>query len=114
MLQTQQKRNRRRARVRARIFGTAARPRLHVFRSNKHIYAQLIDDETRNVLAFASDRTMKAKKRDVAFSKRLGFAIAEQAKEKKIHQVVFDRGGYAYHGNVKAVAEGAREGGLKF
>ena len=111
----QQKRSRRHKRVRAKVFGTTERPRLHVFRSNQHIYAQLLDDEKGRVLVFASDITVKGRdKKGVGLSKKLGLTIAEKAKEKKIQSVVFDRGGYEYHGNIKAIAEGAREGGLEF
>jgi len=113
------KRYRRHKRVRAKIFGTAKRPRLCIFRSAKHIYAQLIDDEKGKTLAAASDsgikRTkLKTKKTKADKAKEVGKLIAEKAKTKKIEKVVFDRGGYQYHGRVKALAEGAREGGLKF
>jgi len=116
-----EKRKRRHKRVRAKIFGTKDRPRLCVFRSNKHIYAQLIDDEKGQTLAAVSDlklpKNVKLKKdmsRKVAIAYEVGKLIAKVAKEKGIEKVVFDRGGYKYHGRVKALAEGAREGGLKF
>ncbi len=112
----QEKRRRRHRRVRAKVFGTARLPRLSVFRSARHIYAQLIDDEKAGTLAAASDSELKKtdnkKKADKAL--QVGKLIAEKALKKKIEKVVFDRGGYKYHGRVKALAEGAREGGLKF
>ena len=101
------KKIRRHQRIRAKIFGTKERPRLSVFKSNKHISSQLIDDDKGKTLAAASDLKSKT-----AFE--VGKLIARKAKELKIEKVVFDRGGYRYHGRVKAVAEGAREGGLKF
>lgn len=103
---------RRKARVRAKIHGTAERPRLVVFRSLNNIYAQVIDDEAGKTLVSASDIKNKGKKTDNA--KSIGEEIAKQAKAKKIETVVFDRNGYKYHGRVKALAEAAREGGLKF
>jgi large subunit ribosomal protein L18 len=104
-------------RIRKKISGVAAKPRLSVFRSNSDIYAQLIDDNNGVTLAAASSRqkdiqAQKAPKIDK--SKLVGAAIATKAKELGITTVVFDRGGYIYHGRVKAVAEGAREGGLVF
>jgi len=117
MLEKRQKRYRRHRRVRARIKGTAKRPRLCVFRSAKHIYAQLIDDEKGRTIAAASNGELKkSKKLKIKKAKafEVGKLIAEKAKAKKIEEVVFDRGGYQYHGRVKALAEGAREGGLKF
>ncbi len=106
---------RRHRRVTARLSGTKAKPRLVVFRSNKHMYAQLVDDAKGLTLASASDESVKAKKgaKPIDVSKEIGKLIATYAAEKKITSAVFDRGGYKYHGNVKAVAEGAREGGLK-
>ncbi len=106
MLEKQIKRKRRHRRVRAKIKGTAKVPRLCVFRSNKHLYAQLIDDEKGKTLVSVSDLEAKD-------SKKIGLLIAEKALAKKINKVVFDRGGYKYHGRVKSLAEGAREGGLK-
>ncbi len=112
-------RERRRRRVRARVRGTAARPRLNVFRSLKHIYAQLIDDDQGHTLAAAStlDREIRAqsaelKKVEEAFA--VGKLLAQRALNKQIKRVVFDRAGYRYHGRVKAVADGARQGGLEF
>ena len=104
-------------RIRKKISGAATKPRLSVFRSNADIYAQLIDDANGVTLAAASSRqkdiaAQKAPKIDK--SKLVGAAIATKAKELGITTVVFDRGGYIYHGRVKAVAEGAREGGLQF
>lgn len=104
-------------RIRKKVSGTAAKPRLSVFRSNSDIYAQLIDDNKGVTLAAASSRqkdiqAQKAAKTEK--SKLVGAAIATKAKELGIEKVVFDRGGYIYHGRVKAVAEGAREGGLLF
>lgn len=101
------------------IEGTAKRPRLSVFKSNKHIYAQLIDDGKGKTLFSANDLKIKIKsdkkgdkKTDLA--KKVGQMIAKKGVENKIKKVVFDRGGYKYHGRIKAVAEGAREGGLEF
>ncbi|WP_412060430.1 50S ribosomal protein L18 [Rubrivirga sp. IMCC45206] len=104
-------RQRIRRRIRAKIAGTPQRPRLAVFRSNKHIYAQLIDDLAGTTLAAASSREANAMI-SVDASKAVGERIAERAKEAGIDRAVFDRGGYRYHGNVKAVAEGARAAGL--
>jgi large subunit ribosomal protein L18 len=108
-----QKRVRRHLRVRRRITGTAERPRLVVFRSLKHIYAQLVDDVAgRTLLTVSSASVGDGKKTER--SVQVGKAVAEQAKAAGITRVVFDRAGYKYHGRVKAVAEGAREGGLEF
>ncbi|HMA39217.1 MAG TPA: 50S ribosomal protein L18 [Gemmatimonadales bacterium] len=110
------RRARRHLRVRKRINGTAARPRLVVFRSSKHIYAQLVDDERGVTLVGAADTTEGIQvegKGKTAKSFALGRLIAARAKDKGIANVVFDRGGYQYHGRVKAVAEGARKGGLE-
>jgi large subunit ribosomal protein L18 len=111
-----QKRERRHNRIRAKVLGTTERPRLSVFRSNKFIYAQIIDDESGKTLASATDRGVKKAKNagKVAGAKSIGAEIAKIAKEKNISKVVFDRGGYLYTGRVKAVSEGAREGGLSF
>lgn len=118
------KRHRRHKRIRAKILGTSDRPRLCVFRSNNHIYAQLINDEKNNIICSANDLKIKKTKskstgkekippkRSSAFE--VGKMIAEKSLGKKIEKVVFDRGGYQYHGRIKAVADGAREGGLKF
>ena len=116
MLKKQEKRYRRHKRVRAKVFGTASVPRLCVFRSAKHIYAQLIDDEKSKTLVSVRDRELRKKKGQTKMeqAKEVGKLIAKKALAKKIEKVVFDRGGYTYHGRVKALAEGAREGGLKF
>ena len=106
MLEKQIKRKRRHKRVRAKIKGTAKVPRLCVFRSSKYIYAQIIDDE--------KGKTLVAVNGKLASAAETGKSIAKKAIEKKINKVVFDRGGYKYHGKVKALADGAREGGLKF
>lgn len=107
------RRTRRRNRVRAKISGTAKRPRLSIFRSNTQISAQLIDDEKNVTLAAVSTAKQKGKT-PLERSAAAGAAIAEAAKGKKISEVVFDRGGYLYTGNIKAFADAAREAGLKF
>lgn len=106
----------RHARVRAKISGTAERPRLNVFRSAKHIYAQLIDDVNGVTLASAStmDKGFEGFGGNCDAAKTVGENLAKIAAEKGISEAVFDRGGYVYHGRVKALAEGARENGLKF
>lgn len=97
------------------MHGTKERPRLFVLRSNQHIYAQLINDDKAEVLMSASDKDLKSKKgKKSDLAREVGKLIAEKAKEGKINEIVFDRGGIVYHGRVKALAEGAREGGLKF
>jgi len=103
-------------RVRAHISGTAETPRLDVFRSAKHIYAQIIDDVTGRTLCAAAtnEKDFGAYGGNVEAAKKLGGIIAERALKAGIENVVFDRGGYLYHGRVKALADGAREGGLKF
>jgi large subunit ribosomal protein L18 len=131
----QEKKNRRHQRVRAKIKGTTEKPRLSVFRSNKQIYTQLIDDVNGNTLIAANTweiiKNQKLQKEDKIQDKKkknikdglggkitkayeVGKLIAQKTLKKKIEQVVFDRGGYKYHGRVKAVADGARDGGLKF
>ncbi|HLS10662.1 MAG TPA: 50S ribosomal protein L18 [Flavobacteriaceae bacterium] len=111
-----EKRNRIRKRIRKTISGTQEKPRLVVFRSNKEIYAQLIDDVAGKTLASASSRdkdiTVEGTKSEIAFA--VGKSIADKAKESGIETICFDRGGYLYHGRVKSLADGAREGGLKF
>jgi len=103
------------ARIRQKMAGTAARPRLNVYRSLSHIYAQVIDDQKGETLVSASTLTLKLKTGgNVASAKEIGKAIAEQAVAKGIKQVVFDRGGYLYHGRIKALADAAREAGLEF
>lgn len=105
---------RRHRRVRGKISGTAERPRLAVFRSSKHIYAQIIDDVAGVTLASASsmDKDFEGFGGNIEAATKVGNAIAKKALEKGINTVVFDRGGFVYHGRVKALAEGAREGGL--
>lgn len=108
---------RRHNKVRARVFGTSLVPRLSVYRSNKSTLVQIIDDDNGRTLVGLSDRKFKVSgkgKTKTERAKALGLKIAEMAKERKIKKVVFDRGGYKYHGRVKAVAEGGREGGLEF
>ena len=118
MAQTKtERRNKIKARIRSRVSGTATKPRLSVFRRNKQIYAQLIDDVNGVTLAFASSRSKEiagssAPKGDQATL--VGKNLAEIATSKGISEVVFDRNGYLYHGRIKNLAEGAREGGLKF
>ena len=103
-------------RVRAKISGTAERPRLNVFRSLSNIYAQIIDDTTGNTLVSASsvEKGFEGNGGNKEAAKKVGAMIAERAKAKGITEVVFDRGGYVYHGRVKELAKGAREGGLQF
>lgn len=110
----QNKRFRRKKRVRAKVKGTNKYPRLSVFRSNKEVYLQLINDEKGITLASAHSREIKKKGKKTDISFELGKLMAKKALEKKIKEVVFDRSGYQYHGRVEAVARGAREGGLKF
>ena len=113
---TRGQRIKRHNRVRGKISGTAERPRLSVFRSENNIYAQIIDDVAGVTLAAAStvEKGFEGKGGNIEAAKKVGAAIAERALKKGIEDVVFDRGGYIYHGRVKALAEGAREGGLKF
>jgi len=108
-----EKRNRRRRRTRAKVVGTTQKPRLTVFKSNKYIYAQIIDDEKQQTIASAS--SVKTGANDlVKKAKKVGSELAEIAKKKKVKEVVFDKGGYSFTGRVKALADGSREGGLKF
>lgn len=100
--------------IRNKIAGTKERPRLSVYKSNKAIYAQLIDDDSGNTLASASSKEIGKTGITVAISKDVGKKLAEKAVASGIETVVFDRSGYLYHGRVKALADGAREGGLKF
>ena len=106
------RRARRHLRVRKTVAGTSERPRLVVFRSLKHIYAQLVDDTTGRTLLTVSDAQLEGKKS--AKSSEVGKRLAGRAKDAGVTRVVFDRAGYKYHGRVKAVADGAREGGLEF
>ncbi len=119
-----EKRLKRHRRVRAKIIGTDKRPRLCVFRSLKHTYAQLVDDERAQTLAAANSLEIEKLKsvgedqkiltKKIALAHKTGKLIAERALNKKIKKVIFDRGGYKYHGRVRALADGAREGGMKF
>lgn len=106
----------RKIRTRSKIKGTVKRPRLSVFRSNYYIYAQLINDEKGETMLGVTEKHLekKAKENKINIAKQLGALLAKKALDKKIKIVVFDRGSYAYHGRVKALAEGAREGGLIF
>jgi large subunit ribosomal protein L18 len=106
----------RQTRIRAKVKGVAKQPRLSVFRSNKYVYAQVIDDKEKKTLVGATEKELGVKEK-LTKSERalaLGKLIAKKAIGKKIEKVVFDRGSYRYHGRVKAIADGAREGGLKF
>ncbi|TCP24178.1 LSU ribosomal protein L18P [Scopulibacillus darangshiensis] len=110
-------RKKRHQHVRRRVVGTAERPRLNVFRSSKHIYAQLIDDVKGETLVSSStvDKELSLEKgANVDAAKKVGELVAKRALDKGLETIVFDRGGYLYHGRVKALAEGAREAGLKF
>lgn len=107
------KRDRRRKRIKSKVFGTKEKPRFSVFKSNRYIVAQLIDDEKGATLAFATSKNMNGKT-SFERSKQVGEEIAKQAKAKKIEKVVFDRGGYLYTGSIKSLADSARESGLKF
>jgi large subunit ribosomal protein L18 len=112
-------RARRHQRIRRTLYGTAERPRLNVFRSLEHIYAQVVDDELGNTLAAASTLDPELRAEIDGLNKtqqatRVGALVARRALAKGLKQVVFDRGGYPYHGRVKALADGAREGGLEF
>ena len=113
---TNKQRKRRHRRVRGKITGTPQRPRLNVFRSKAHIYAQVIDDTRGMTLCAASsvEKDFDGPTGNIDAAKKVGEAVAARAKEKGIETVVFDRGGYLYHGRVKALAEGAREAGLQF
>ena len=108
-------RQRRHERIRNKVNGTAECPRLNVFRSNKHIHAQIIDDEKGVTLVSCSSVELKLENgSNIEAAKTVGAKLAERAKEKGIEDVCFDRGGYGYHGRVQALAEAAREGGLNF
>jgi large subunit ribosomal protein L18 len=109
------KRLHRKVRIRKKVNGTSERPRLCVFRSNVHIYAQLVNDETGETVAATSTQVLpKGKSLNKERATEVGREIAKLAKEKNVESVVFDRNGYLYHGRVQALADGAREGGLKF
>lgn len=103
----------RKRRIKAKIFGTSEKPRLAVFRSLKKIEAQIIDDSKGVTLAYANNKLAKSKN-DISGAKEVGKLIAKKIQDKKIKKIVFDRAGYKYHGKVKAIADGAREGGLVF
>ena len=109
-------RQRRHFRVRRKVRGNAARPRLAVFRSNRYIYAQVIDDDAARTLAAASSQeaALRGRRLTKETAAEVGKLVASRAKEAGIGRVIFDRGGYAYHGRVKALADGAREEGLEF
>ena len=113
---TNAQRLKRHKRVRAKVFGTPARPRLNVFRSEQNIYAQVIDDVAGHTLVSASslDKEIEGNGGNKTAARAVGKLVAERCKAKGIDQVVFDRGGYLYHGRVAELAEGAREGGLEF
>ena len=113
---TRAQRMKRHSRVRGKISGTPERPRLSVFRSENHIYAQVIDDVAGNTLVSAStvEKSFEGNGSNIEAAKKIGALVAERALQKGIEEVVFDRGGYIYHGRVQALAEGAREAGLKF
>lgn len=113
MISKQERRNKIKARIRGKISGTAERPRMSVFRSNKQIYVQLVDDMAGKTLAAASSKGIEeGTKSEIAA--KVGKAIAEKALAAGVAQVVFDRNGYLFHGRVKSLADAAREGGLKF
>ena len=109
-----QQKKKRQKRVRVKISGTAQCPRLSIFRSLKHLYVQLIDDQTGKTLASVKDSEVKVKGQKQEIALAVGKLLAEKAQKQNIKTIVFDRSGYKYHGRVKAVAEGARAGGLKF
>jgi large subunit ribosomal protein L18 len=113
-IQKQNRRTRIRKSIRSKVSGTAEKPRLSVFRSNTGVYAQIIDDMTGKTLVSASSKEIESKGLNIEISKNVGKKLAEKAVSSGISAVVFDRGGYLFHGKVKALAEGAREGGLKF
>ena len=113
VLQKRAHREKRRKRVRRKVVGTAERPRLSVYRSNVHIYAQLIDDDAATTLAAADSREVGEAENRKDAARKVGELIARKAKEAGIEVAVFDRGGNKYHGRIAALAEGAREGGLK-
>ena len=112
-LQKRMHREKRRKRVRRKVVGTAERPRLSVYRSNVHIYAQLIDDDAQTTLAAADSREVGEAENRKDAARKVGEIIASKASEAGIETAVFDRGGNKYHGRIAALAEGAREGGLK-
>lgn len=115
MLEKEIKRQRRKNTIRAKIFGTEQRPRLSIFRSLKHIYAQIIDDNKKITLVSSSDKEVKDKKdKQIDQARKVGEILAQKASKKGIKSVVFDRSGYKYHGIIKTLAEEAKKKGLKF
>lgn len=114
MISKAQKKQKIKYRIRKKVSGTSERPRLSVYRSNKAIYCQLIDDKSGVTLTQASSKNVEAGANKTETAKSVGTLIAEKAKSINIESVVFDRNGYLYHGRVKSLADGAREGGLKF
>ncbi|MDO1448470.1 50S ribosomal protein L18 [Rhodocytophaga aerolata] len=112
--QKENRRTRIKKSIRSKVSGTAEKPRLSVFRSNTGVYAQIIDDMSGKTLVSASSKEIESKGLNIEISKNVGKKLAEKAVSNGISTVVFDRGGYLFHGKVKALAEGAREGGLKF
>ncbi len=116
MLKNKTQKQRRQVRVRAKIFGTKDKPRLSVFKSNRYIFAQVINDEKGETLVGVSEKELSAKEKPnkTERARELGIVLAKKAMDKKIKSVAFDRGSYSYHGRIKALAEGARKGGLKF
>lgn len=113
-IKKQERRSKIRRRIRSSVFGTAEKPRLSVYKSNNHVYAQLIDDITATTLTSASSVDLKGDTSKTETAGEVGKQVAKKAKDKGIDAVVFDRSGYKYHGVVKALAEGAREEGLEF
>lgn len=114
MISKVEKRKKIKYRIRKKVKGSSALPRLSVYRSNKAIYCQLIDDRSGVTITQASSKEVKEGANKIEAAKKVGSLIAERAKSKKINSIVFDRNGYLYHGRVKSLAEGAREGGLNF
>lgn len=113
VLQKRAHREKRRKRVRRKVFGTPERPRLSVYRSNVHVYAQLVDDERGHTIAAADSREVGEAENRKEAARKVGELVARKAADAGIEEVVFDRGGNKYHGRIAALAEGAREGGLK-
>ena len=107
-------RDRVKSRIRPSVLGTESKPRLSVFKSNKEIYAQLINDSVGQTMVSASSKELKSRGKKVDMAKEVGLALGEKAKSSGVSELVFDRNGYVYHGRVKALADGAREAGLKF
>lgn len=115
ILTKQKQRSRRKRSVRKNLTGTTKVPRVSVFRSNKHIYAQIIDDETRKTIVGSSDKAIKGKVgKNIEVASLVGEDLGKKAKAKKVDKVVFDRSGYKYHGKIKALADGLRKAGLRF